>query len=50
MLDGATTGLLRTILDEVCESVPPYDAGVRAYVATTILDAAIRGETRPRSA
>ncbi|MFK4718955.1 hypothetical protein ABIE89_000055 [Bradyrhizobium niftali] len=47
MLDGATTALLRTILEEVCESVPPCDAGVRAYVASKILEAATRGETRP---
>ncbi|MBB4366891.1 hypothetical protein GGD65_007965 [Bradyrhizobium sp. CIR18] len=47
MLDGATTALLRTILDEVCETVPPYDVGVRAYVASKILEAATRGETRP---
>ncbi|MGY3034271.1 hypothetical protein ACVIIV_003441 [Bradyrhizobium sp. USDA 4354] len=47
MLDGPTTALLRRILDEVCESVSPYDAGVRAYVASKILEAATRGETRP---
>ncbi|SCB54828.1 hypothetical protein GA0061098_10315 [Bradyrhizobium shewense] len=48
MLDGPTTALLRTILDEVCESVSPYDVGVRAYVASKILEAAAnRGETRP---
>ncbi|WGD50869.1 hypothetical protein QA641_35650 [Bradyrhizobium sp. CB1650] len=47
MLDGATTALLRAILDEVCESVSPYDAGIRAYVASKILEAATRGETRP---
>ncbi|RXH34536.1 hypothetical protein XH84_06610 [Bradyrhizobium nanningense] len=48
MLDGVTTALLRKILDEVCESVSPYDdAGVRTYVASTILEAATRGETRP---
>ncbi|MDA9409740.1 MULTISPECIES: hypothetical protein [unclassified Bradyrhizobium] len=47
MLDGATTALLRTILDEVCKGVSPYDAGVRAYVASAILEAATKGETRP---
>ncbi|AJA65366.1 hypothetical protein ACVIW2_004088 [Bradyrhizobium huanghuaihaiense] len=47
MLDVGTITLLRTILDEVCVSVPPYDAGVRAYVASRILEAATRGETRP---
>ncbi|SFK17402.1 hypothetical protein [Bradyrhizobium sp. Gha] len=47
MLDGATTALLRTILDEVCERVSPYDVGVRVYVASKILEAATRGETRP---
>ncbi|WP_258763111.1 hypothetical protein [Bradyrhizobium arachidis] len=47
MLDVGTIALLRTILDEVCVSVPPYDAGVRAYVASRILEAASRGETRP---
>ncbi|MDA9399933.1 MULTISPECIES: hypothetical protein [unclassified Bradyrhizobium] len=47
MLDGVTTALLRKILDEVCESVSPYDAGVRTYVASTILEATTRGETRP---
>ena len=47
MLDVGTITLLRTLLDEVCVSVPPYDAGVRAYVASRILEAATRGETRP---
>ncbi|WIW50224.1 hypothetical protein ML401_37910 (plasmid) [Bradyrhizobium sp. 62B] len=47
MLDGATTALLRSILDEVCESVSPYDTGIRTYVASRILDAATKGETNP---
>ncbi|OSI73794.1 hypothetical protein BSZ21_06265 [Bradyrhizobium canariense] len=47
MLDAATTALLRAILEEVCESLSPYDTGARTYVASKILEAAIRGETMP---
>ncbi|MDA9481382.1 hypothetical protein XI07_05010 [Bradyrhizobium sp. CCBAU 11445] len=47
MLDAATAALLRTILDEVCERLSPYDTGARAHVASKILEAATRGETKP---
>ncbi|MDA9445723.1 hypothetical protein [Bradyrhizobium sp. CCBAU 21360] len=45
MLDAATTALLRAILEEVCENVSRTDSGVRAHVASKILEAATRGET-----
>ncbi|UQR64860.1 hypothetical protein LRP30_06035 [Bradyrhizobium sp. C-145] len=45
MLDPATTALLRTILDEVCEGVSRSETGLRAHVASKMLDAARNGET-----
>lgn len=45
MLDAATTALLRAVLDEVCKNLSPYETGVRAHVASKILEAASRGET-----
>ncbi|UWU77860.1 hypothetical protein N2603_05160 [Bradyrhizobium huanghuaihaiense] len=47
MFDPATTALLRTVLDEVCESVSRAQTGARARVASKILEAATRGETSP---
>ncbi|MGY3621579.1 hypothetical protein [Bradyrhizobium sp. USDA 10063] len=47
MFDAATAALLRAVLDEVCESLSPYDTGTRAHVASKILEAATRGETTP---
>lgn len=45
MLDPATTALLRSVLDEVCEHISSHDTGVRAHVASKMLEAAARGET-----
>lgn len=47
MLDTATAGLLRAVLEEVCASISRYETGVRAHVAAKLLEAAIRGETMP---
>ncbi|MDH2348307.1 hypothetical protein [Bradyrhizobium sp. SSUT77] len=46
MLDAATTALLRTVLEEVCESISRSDTGIRAHVASKMLEAAAGGETR----
>lgn len=43
MLDPATTALLRAILDEVCEGLPRSETGLRAHVASKMLDAAGNG-------
>nr|WP_247442641.1 hypothetical protein [Bradyrhizobium sp. CW7] len=45
MLDPATTALLRTVLDELCEYISNHDAGARAHVDSKMLEAAARGET-----
>ena len=45
MLDAETAGLLRAVLDEVCEKVSKYETGARTHVASKILEAATRGET-----
>jgi urease gamma subunit len=44
MFDAQTTALLRTVLDEVCDGISRYETGVRAHVASQILEAARRGE------
>nr|WP_057757548.1 hypothetical protein [Bradyrhizobium manausense] len=49
MSDATTTSLLRAVLEEVCENVSPAASGVRAHVASKILEAASSGErTRER--
>ncbi|MDA9414111.1 hypothetical protein XI04_03480 [Bradyrhizobium sp. CCBAU 11430] len=45
MLDATTTALLREILETVCVNVPGSDGGVRAYVASKLLEAASKGES-----
>nr|WP_128931990.1 hypothetical protein [Bradyrhizobium zhanjiangense] len=45
MLDAATTSLLRAILEEVCEHISQSETGVRAHIASKMLEAASRGET-----
>jgi hypothetical protein len=45
MFDAETTALLRTVLDEVCESVSCYETSARTHVASKILEAASKGET-----
>ncbi|WP_347337611.1 hypothetical protein [Bradyrhizobium sacchari] len=45
MLNSETTACLRRILDEVCQGVPRDETGIRAHVASKILEAADRGET-----
>lgn len=37
MLDAAITALLRSVLDEVCASLPRDETGARAHVAAKIL-------------
>jgi hypothetical protein len=44
MFDALTTALLRSILDEICSGVSLQETGVRAHVASKILEAATRGE------
>jgi hypothetical protein len=44
MFDAQTTALLRALLNEVCEDVSRYENGVRAHVATKILESARPGE------
>ncbi|TGN74185.1 hypothetical protein EOW77_0034390 [Bradyrhizobium yuanmingense] len=43
MMDPATTALLRAILDEVCEGLPSSETGLRAHVASKMLEAAGKG-------
>lgn len=38
VLNAATTALLRSILDEVCQNLSREETGARAYVASKILD------------
>jgi hypothetical protein len=45
MFNAETTALLRAVLDEVCESVSRYETAARTHVASTILEAASKGET-----
>lgn len=47
MFDTATTALLRTVLDEVCENISRSETGARTHVACTILEAARRGVRSP---
>lgn len=44
MFDAQTTALLRTVLDEICAGISRYETGVRAHVASKILEAARDGE------
>ncbi|WP_311966825.1 hypothetical protein [Bradyrhizobium australiense] len=48
MFDAAITELLRAVLDEVCEKVSRDETGTRAHVASKLLKATPKGETRPR--
>ncbi|MGY4473580.1 hypothetical protein ACVILL_000994 [Bradyrhizobium sp. USDA 3364] len=41
--------LIRAVLDEVCRNLSPYQTGVRAYVASKMLEAAARQSERHRS-
>lgn len=43
MFAPQATAFLRTVLDEVCDGISCYETGVRAYVASQILEAARRG-------
>lgn len=45
MFDGATTALLRAVLD--CENVSCHETGARTHVASKILEAATDGDTTP---
>jgi hypothetical protein len=38
-LDPETTRLLRTILDELCASIPPADVSTKTNVASRLLEA-----------
>jgi hypothetical protein len=44
MFDAGTTALLRSILDEICDSVSLQETGVWTHVASKILEAATSGE------
>jgi hypothetical protein len=44
MIDTVTKALLRTVLDEVCESVPRCEIGARTHVASKLLETASRGD------
>ena len=44
MFDVETIARLRAILDDVCRNVSCHETGVRAHVATKILEAAASGE------
>jgi hypothetical protein len=44
MFDARTTALLRSILDEICAGISLQETGVRAHVASKILEAATQGE------
>ncbi|WP_347338870.1 hypothetical protein [Bradyrhizobium nanningense] len=45
MLNSETIACLRRILDEVCKGLSRDETGIRAHVASKILEAASRGET-----
>lgn len=45
MLNSETIACLRRILDEVCKDLSRHETGIRAHVASKILEAASRGET-----
>ncbi|MET4226745.1 hypothetical protein ABIA85_000005 [Bradyrhizobium sp. LA6.10] len=47
MFDPAMTALLRAVLDEVCKDVSRFESGARAHVASSILQAATKGDTSP---
>ncbi|QQO14739.1 hypothetical protein JJB99_00610 [Bradyrhizobium diazoefficiens] len=47
MFDAVTTALLRAVLDEVCASVSHREIGARTHVASTILEAAAKGDISP---
>ena len=44
MFDPETAALLRAVLDELCENVPPLESSTRARVASKILEAAAKAE------
>jgi hypothetical protein len=43
MFDPDTIGLLRAVLDELCENVPQFETSTRTHVASKILEAAMNG-------
>jgi hypothetical protein len=43
MTDKETAALLRTVLDELCAQVPPFDSDTRTHVAVSLLEAARQG-------
>ncbi|QOZ51531.1 hypothetical protein [Bradyrhizobium sp. CCBAU 53338] len=45
MSDNATTVLVRAVLDEDCAHVAVSETGIRARVASKILETAARGDT-----
>lgn len=45
MLNSETAACLRRILDDVCKDLSRHETGIRAHVASKILEAASRGET-----
>ncbi|WPM83804.1 hypothetical protein ML401_39110 (plasmid) [Bradyrhizobium sp. 62B] len=45
VLDPTTSILLRAVLDEVCQEVSLSEIGLRAHVASKLIEAATNGET-----
>ena len=45
MFDTDTTALLRTVLEEVCESISRREIGARTHVASKLMEAATKGQT-----
>jgi hypothetical protein len=44
MPDAETAALLRTVLNELCAGVPPFDACTRTNVASRLLEVARQGK------
>jgi urease gamma subunit len=49
MFDAGVTALLRAVLEETCRNVPLHESAARTHVASSILEAARRGETSAAS-
>jgi hypothetical protein len=45
MPDAETIALLRTVLDELCASLSPFDASTRTNVASKLLETARNGRS-----
>jgi hypothetical protein len=45
MPDAETTALLCAVLEELCASVSPFDAGTRVHVASRLLESVKQGRS-----